>query len=59
MEVFEEYRKKRAEKVCENYEEGSLYGYFYAQSMKESTEELINGLKKNFRHFLRGYNASH
>lgn len=59
MEVFEEYRKKRAEKVCENYEDGSLYGYFYAQSMKESTEELINGLKKNFRHFLRGYNASH
>jgi hypothetical protein len=59
MEVFEEYRKKRAEKVCENYEDGSLYGYFYAQSKKESTEELINGLKKNFRHFLRGYNASH
>lgn len=59
MEVFEEYRKKRAEKVCEAYADGSLYGYFYAQSMKETTEELINGLKKRFRHWLRAYNTSH
>ena len=59
MDVFEDYRKKRAEKVCENYEDGSLYGYFYNQSMTESTEELINGLKKRFRHWLRTFNTSH
>lgn len=53
MEVFQEYRKKRAEIVCENYADGSLYGYFYAQSMTETTEELINGLKKKYRHWLR------
>lgn len=57
--VFEEYRKKRAEKVCENYEGGTLYGFFYAQSMTETTDELINGLKKRFRHWLRAFNVSH
>ena len=59
MEVFEEYRKKRSEKVCENYVDGSIYGYFYAQSMTDITEELINGLKKRYRIWLRAYNTSH
>ena len=59
MEVFEEYRKKRAEKECENYVEGSIYGYLYARSMTEITEELINGLKKKYRIWLRIYNMPH
>ena len=59
MEVFEEYRKKRTEKVCEKHVDGSIYGYFYAQSMTEITEELINGLKKKYRILLRAYNLSY
>ena len=59
MEVFEEYRKKRAEKECEKYAGGSIYGYIYAQSMIEITEELINGLKRKYRIWLRANNTPH
>lgn len=59
MDVFEEYRKKRTEKVCEQYADGSIYGYIYAQTMTEVTEELINGLKKKYRIWLRTYNMPH
>lgn len=58
MDVFEEYRKKRSEKVCEDYAGGSIYGYFYAQSMADITDELINGLKKKYRIWLRAFNTS-
>ncbi len=46
-------------KWLEKYVDGSIYGYFYAQSMTEITEELINGLKKKYRIWLREYNLSH
>lgn len=59
MDVFEGYRKQRAEKVCEDYAGGSIYGYFYTQSMTETTEELINGLKKKYRLWLRAFNMAH
>lgn len=59
MDVFEEYRQKRAEKECKEYADGSIYGYFYAQSKTEITEELINGLKKKYRIWLRVYNTPH
>lgn len=59
MDVFEEYRKRRTEKVCEQYADGTIYGYIYAQSMAEITEELINGLKKKYRVWLRAYNQLH
>ncbi len=59
MDVFEEYRKRRTEKVCEQYADGTIYGYIYAQSMAEITEELINGLKKKYRVWLRAYNLPH
>lgn len=59
MDVFEEYRKRRTEKVCEQYADGTIYGYIYAQSMAEITEELIDGLKKKYRVWLRAYNLPH
>ena len=59
MDVFEEYRNRRAEKECEEYAGGSIYSYFYAQSKTEITEELMNGLKKKYRIWIRAYNTSH
>ena len=53
MDVFDEYRIKRAEKTCEQYEDGSAYEIFYNISMTETTEELINGLMKRYRYWLR------
>lgn len=59
LDIFEEYRKKRSEKVCENYEDGTMYGYAYALSMEEITDELICGLKKKYRLWLRNCNLTH
>ena len=59
FDVFEDYRKKRSEKVCENYEDETMYGYAYALSMTEITNELICGLKKKYRLWLRNCNLTH
>lgn len=59
LDIFEDYRKKRSEKVCENYEGGTIYGYAYALSMTEITDELIRGLKKKYRLWLRNCNLTH
>lgn len=59
LDIFEDYRKKRAEKVCKNFEDGRMYGFVYAQSMTDITDELICGLKKRYRLWLRNCNLSH
>lgn len=59
MEVFEEYRRKRSEKVCKNIEDGTMYGFAYTLSMTEITDELICGLKKRYRVLLRNYGLAH
>ena len=53
LEVFEEYRRKRAECVSQSFEDGTYYGINYTSSMTEVTEELIAGLKKKYRYWLR------
>lgn len=56
LDIFEEYRKKRSVKMADKFYEGSSYEYFYIRAKTEITEELIAGLKKKYRFWLRKRN---
>lgn len=59
MDIFDAYRKKRSRKVCKDFEDGTMYSFAYAQSMTDITDELICGLRKRYRLWLRNCNLTH
>lgn len=59
LDIFDDYRKRRAKKVCQGMEGGTIYSSYYALTMAEITDELINALKKKYRFWLRRRNFSH
>lgn len=59
LDIFEEYRKKRSERACKNFEDGRIYEFAYVLSMTDITDELICGLKKKYRIWLRNRNLTH